>query len=237
MTISGRRSASPRLEAIAELIPVGSRVVDVGCDHGRLAVGLLATGRASRVIATEVDDAILASLRARDLPAVQDGRLALRVGDGFDALRGEDRADVAVLAGMGASTICGILSSVPRVTGIRRAVLQPQSDAGRLRTWLLDSGWAIADERCVDSRGRFYQIVAAEPGSGARAPAHPELDRADLCEAGPWLVHRRDRCAARHWARTVARYEKIVASTPPGPDRDAAADHLARARRVVRVLG
>lgn len=237
MTSPGTKTASPRLAAIADLIPAGSRVVDVGCDHGRLAVGLIATGRARQVIATEIADSQLASLRARDLPAVEDGRLAMRVGDGFSALRDGDRADVAVIAGMGAPTICRILGGMPVWLGVTRVVAQPQSDPGRLRTWLLDTGWDIEDERCAQSRGRYYEIVAASPGGSGAMPRHPGLSRADLCEAGPWLVRRRDPCAARRWHRTLARYEGIVASTPPGPDREAAVIERDRARRVVGVLG
>ena len=44
----------PRLATIASLVPKGSAVLDVGTDHGYLSIGLLRSGRATYVIASDV---------------------------------------------------------------------------------------------------------------------------------------------------------------------------------------
>ena len=43
-----------RLRAVLELVPPGSRVADVGCDHARLTIALLQSGRCERVIASDL---------------------------------------------------------------------------------------------------------------------------------------------------------------------------------------
>ena len=48
-------SISPRLNTIAQLVPVGSSVADIGTDHARLPIYLLQNRIARYVIATDVN--------------------------------------------------------------------------------------------------------------------------------------------------------------------------------------
>ena len=50
---AGLPPLSPRLAAIADAIEPGSRVADVGTDHGKLPLWLAASGRAAYCLATE----------------------------------------------------------------------------------------------------------------------------------------------------------------------------------------
>ena len=84
-----------RLRAVAEMVPPGSRVVDVGTDHGRLARALVATGRAAYCLATELDPARLATLRLFPPGHPLRERIALRSGYGLRPIRPEDRIEVA----------------------------------------------------------------------------------------------------------------------------------------------
>ena len=45
---------SPRLAAVAGLVPPGARVIDVGTDHGMVPVWLVQTGRAEHVFASDL---------------------------------------------------------------------------------------------------------------------------------------------------------------------------------------
>ena len=56
--------ADKRLAAIGDCVE-GRCVADIGCDHGKLACGLVAEGRAERAIATDISAACL--VKAREL--------------------------------------------------------------------------------------------------------------------------------------------------------------------------
>ena len=45
----------PRLQLLADLVPVGAKLADVGTDHGYLPVWLLQQGSISRAIASDIN--------------------------------------------------------------------------------------------------------------------------------------------------------------------------------------
>lgn len=157
---------SDRLHTIAAMIPVGSRVADIGTDHARLPVWLVQQGISPSVIASDVLPMPLQ--RARETleywGLLQDPRLTLRLGDGLSGIGGEE-VDSVVIAGMGGSTIAGILESCPWVPGCRHQfLLQPMSSADDLRTALHRLGFSVLQERLVRDNGTLYTVLEAKQG-------------------------------------------------------------------------
>lgn len=180
---------SPRLAAIAAMIPPGSRVADVGADHGRLALALAASGRASYGLSTELTDARLCRTGRPKATAAWAGRVGYRAGDGLAAILPADRIDTVVLAGLGGSAIVRMLGAAGPLGSLpSRLVLQPRTAVADVRRWLAEHGFKLVAERLLFHRGRFHVTVAAEPGEEGDLYRHPALGRDDLMEAGPLLV-------------------------------------------------
>jgi len=154
----------PRLLAVTEAIPVGSRVADIGSDHGHLPRLLIRSGRAVWCIATEYGAGPARRLRAGVTVCPEADRIEIRQGHGLDPLRPEDRIDVLVLSGMGGPTMLSILDAARLQTlGLESLVLQPQSGWAGLRAGLGQRGWSVSAERLVRDRGRFYTVMSALP--------------------------------------------------------------------------
>jgi tRNA (adenine22-N1)-methyltransferase len=221
------------LRAIARLVPEGAVVVDVGAGHGLLGAWLLARGRARACVATERDRRSGARLAALgDLPG-----LAVRFGDGLRALQDGDRPDVLVMAGLGARTMLRILESAgDRLSGLERLVLQPQTEIGRLRRWLIHRRLAIVAEGITLERGRFYVTVAAETRPAARPISHPTLSFDDLMEVGPHLVRSGDPLVRAYWERTATRLDRVLDRAPAGRRGGRAGRRRALAGRVLAAL-
>ena len=176
---------SPRLAAIAALVPEGSRVADVGTDHGFLAVFLAEQGIAASVVATDVREGPLAAAKQNISAAGLEERISLRLCDGLADVRPEE-ADVIILAGMGGETIAGILARAPwALENGRLLLLSPQSKQELLREWLWTHGCAIRREALVRDAGRIYPILCA----GGKAQRRP--DAAEL-HMGVWPPETRD---------------------------------------------
>jgi tRNA (adenine22-N1)-methyltransferase len=176
---------SKRLAAVAGHVPQGAVVADIGTDHAYLAIHLIGEGRASRVVAGDVNrgpyEAAQANVRSRGLEQSID----LRIGDGLKVLK-PGEVDVVVLAGLGGCTICNILDDGrPVLERLKRLVIQPMRDIALVRRWLLENGWRIADEEMVCEDGHYYVVIVAEPGA--------EIIKDDfLLEVGPRLLEKRD---------------------------------------------
>lgn len=235
MNAAARRPVRSRLAALAELVPPGSRVLDVGTDRALLPHYLLASGRASSCIASERDRVRLSRVPAASRAIA--ARLDLRAGDGLTVLRAAERVEVVVVAGLGARSICRILGQRDLAgIGVRRLVLQPQTSPALLRRSLEGWGFGIVDERLVEEQERFHTIVAAAPDL---PPVEPigTLTRDDVLEAGPCLLASGEPSVARYWWEELDRNRKILELQPTGRGGAEAARRAALATRILAALG
>lgn len=148
---------SSRLLACAGFVAPGDRVADIGCDHGYLSIHLLTTGRASNVIASDINEGPLQSaVRNAEKYGVRD-RITFFLSDGVRNIPRD--FDTLVCAGMGGDTMIHILESAPWLKSTQyRLVLQCQSKTPMLRRWLSEQGWRITEESVLRD-GRFLYTV------------------------------------------------------------------------------
>ena len=99
---------SKRLAAVAALVRPGAAVIDVGTDHAMVPVWLVQTGRASRVLATDIRSGPLQSAAALVSRTGTGEKIRLLQTDGLAGVGPAD-GDTIILAGMAArpwSTFC-----------------------------------------------------------------------------------------------------------------------------------
>lgn len=156
---------SQRLQALADFVPPGMRIADIGTDHAFLPCYLVGTGICPSAIGVEVRpgpyDSARRTVRSYNLEKLID----LRLGNGLMPLK-EGETEVIIIAGMGGALIAEILESSPQIIdSVSRLVLQPMNGAEIVRSWLYEKGWMIIGEALVKEDGRIYQIIAAEKGN------------------------------------------------------------------------
>lgn len=154
---------TPRLETIAQQVPQGSVLADVGTDHGLLPVWLLLEGRISHAIASDLREGPLS--RARET-VEQNGvldRVSLRLCDGLAGIQAGE-ANVVSIAGMGGETIAAILEQAPWTRENTLLLLQPMTSFPDLRQWLLDHGYTVEKETICQEGSRMYTILTVRGG-------------------------------------------------------------------------
>lgn len=177
---------TPRLLAVADKVPPGSRVADIGTDHAYIPVYLLMNHISSGVIATDSRPGPLQAA-AETLELFRLQQLAeLRLGEGLTVLRKEDDIDVIIIAGLGGDTICSILADGLEFLqkGIL-LILQPMTCVGKVRTWLAEKGFAITEEDIALEESNFYEVVVA------RWTGETALAQEKYLSLGPVLVARK----------------------------------------------
>lgn len=154
---------TPRLQLLADQVPPGARLADVGTDHAYLPVWLRLHGRVVSAIACDLREGPLARARETGRAYGADG-IDFRLGDGLSVVSPEE-ADTIVIAGMGGENIAAILEQAPwTADGVHRLLLQPMTRAEALRRFLMDYGYAIRRETLVRDRGTLYPVMEAAGG-------------------------------------------------------------------------
>ena len=133
---------SPRLYAIAQQVPQGARLVDVGTDHGYLPVWLLMNNVIERAIAADLREKPLGRSRETAQQYGQSEKISFRLCDGLKDIDANE-VDTVVIAGMGGDTIASILEVAPWTRQDKLLILQSMTGAPRLRPWLQSHGYVI----------------------------------------------------------------------------------------------
>lgn len=148
-----------RLSAIAEMVPTGVTVADIGTDHAYLPVELILQNKVVFAVAGDVHEGPYQAAQATVQQVGLSEKISVRLGDGL-AVICPGEVDTVILAGMGGSTMIAILAASPAVTAqLKMLILQPMSGAAPLRQWLVTQGWLFDAETLVKEEGRVYEII------------------------------------------------------------------------------
>ena len=150
---------SKRLKAVAGLVTEGASVADIGTDHGYVPIWLVQSGRASKVIAMDVNEGPLERARGHIRSKRLEGVIFTRRSDGLQALRAGE-ADTMIAAGMGGGLVIRILEDSPEIVAdMKEFILQPQSEIHKVRKYLNSHGFCSVEERMVEEDGKYYPMM------------------------------------------------------------------------------
>ena len=163
---------TPRLRAIAEQVPRGTKLADIGTDHGFLPVWLILNGVIETAIASDLREGPLERARQTAARYGTAERISFRLCGGLDGVA-RSEVDTIAIAGMGGDTIAQILAAAPW-TRERTLLLQPMTALPALRRWLGQNGYTIRAERIAREGQRLYSVWTVS-GGGMPALSPGEL--------------------------------------------------------------
>ena len=165
-----------RLEYIFSMTQASRCTIDVGTDHGKLAAALALSGRAERVIASDVNAGPLEKANELVDRLGLSGRVDTRLTDGLNGLKNSG-ADQIIIAGMGGELIASIIDSAPWAKNAAvHFVLQPMTTSPELRMYLHAAGFQIEREGAVTEDGRPYEVLAARFYGESRSCTPEEVE-------------------------------------------------------------
>ena len=151
-----------RIKAVMDFVRAGSRVADIGADHGYLSIELVKNNLAAKVIATEKNIYPFEFL-SKNISGFN--QIEARRGDGLKVLSAGE-VDTICIAGMGGALIVNILEESPEVVqSARQIILQPMNSIKKVREYLAAQNFTIIDEDLAESAGIIYEIICAEKNS------------------------------------------------------------------------
>lgn len=156
---------SDRLEAVAQFVPEGAKLADIGSDHAYLPIVLMKRGQICTAICGEIAQGPLESSRRAVKDANLEDSISVRFGDGLEVIQVEDSITVISIAGMGGSLIRDILERgkhLNKLANKPKLILQANNHVEALRSWLGSNSYQIVDELLIHENNKYYVILAAE---------------------------------------------------------------------------
>ena len=153
---------SYRLSVIASLVPKGARVCDIGTDHGYLAIELIKTEKAKKVIATDIGEKPLSNAR-KNIELSKLSGIELRLGNGLSCIK-EEETDTVIIAGMGGEVIADILKNGANIATEKDTLilLQPTTSPEILRAFLYENGYNILNEIPIYENSKLYSVLSVK---------------------------------------------------------------------------
>ena len=148
---------SNRLKTIASFIDKSDSVVDIGTDHGFLAIYLHKNALCKNICASDINVNALKNAQNNITAHKLTKQIPTVLSDGFASVDVE-LYNTAIIAGMGTSTICKILDNKKSLR-IEKFIIQTNNEHARLRTYMNKLGYYLNAEKVLQDRRKFYIIM------------------------------------------------------------------------------
>lgn len=156
---------SKRMEAIVNMVTIGNKICDVGCDHGYVSIALVERNIAPSALAMDINEGPLEHAKENIDSIGLHNQVSTRLSNGLREYH-EGEADSLIIAGMGGPLMQDILSYDWKLTqSFKEYIFSPQSEIKEFRGFVDDNGFQIVDEDMVLEDGKYYVVMKCIRGS------------------------------------------------------------------------
>ena len=157
---------SKRLSKVAYLVEPAVFLVDIGCDHGFLAIDLVKSGKVKKALCTDINDGPLERAKSHISEYSLDDKISTLKSDGLlEASKLEENDfDSCTICGMGGLMGIKIMFEAnDYFRKMRVFYLQLQSDLELVRIYLKETGYEVLFEDMVFEDGKYYTVLKVKP--------------------------------------------------------------------------
>lgn len=197
---------STRLKTLAQYIPRGSVLADIGSDHAYLPCYAVLQGIIEKAVAGEVNEGPLQSAKETIEKYGLTAAISARLGSGLSVIE-KGEVNAITIAGMGGDLIRHILEEgYERMDSNTKLILQPNVAENRVRSWLAKEAWEIIEEVILEEDGHIYEIIVADKRQAVTPLTEDEL------LFGPILIKKKGPVFRKKWISELKKRERILQS-------------------------
>lgn len=149
-----------RLKEIFSVLPECEVFADIGCDHGYLSYEMLKSGKAKKVLFSDISAKCLQKAKGLLAEYIDSNRAFGYVTSGFNDL---PQSNLALIAGMGGEEINAIINCAKFLP--EKLVLQPMKNTEKVRENLIKKGYKIEKDYTFKAKKKFYDLIFARKGT------------------------------------------------------------------------
>lgn len=196
-----------RLKQIEKMVDANTRLADIGTDHAYLPIELVRDGKIQYAIASDISKGPLLNAENDIKAAGLANKIDIRLGNGLNTIKKEDKIQTVVIAGMGGKLMVDILNEA----WLKRAqyenlILEPNVGEMQVRDWLMIHGYEIIAEKMLAEAGHTYEIIKARLVKQVLPLTESELF------FGPKILNDKEPVFYQKWQRQLAYYNKLLAN-------------------------
>lgn len=150
---------SKRLQAVATLVDIGARVIDVGCDHAYLDI-FLTQNNNNKCIATDINENALDIAKKNIKKYKLTDKIETRLTNGLTGIE-INNGDNIVISGMGTHTILEILKTNNLSDTL---IISSNNNVDILRKEVVELGFYIDSEIFLIDKNKPYIIIKFKRG-------------------------------------------------------------------------
>lgn len=221
---------SKRLATVADYVPQGARLADVGSDHAYLPLFLVEQSRIEFAVAGEVVQGPYQSALQNVEQAGQSDKISVRLANGLAAVELADQVSTVTIAGMGGRLIADILEAgKDKLVSVERLILQPNNREDDVRRWLVAHDFQIITEEILEENDKIYEILVAEKGQSDLT--------ADQLRFGPYLLEDQSATFQKKWLMELDKLTYALEQVPleRQADRSAISQKIQQIQEVLHV--
>lgn len=194
---------SSRLKTIADLVPVGSYLADVGSDHGELPLYLLEEKKIIGALAIENKSGPFSRLSLAITSSPYASQVVLSLSDGISKLT--PNVNTVVLAGMGGLLIKKILlSHSDNLKKVNTIIIDAHKEKEDAIMALSSLSYKIVEANFLIDKGKPYFIFKATKSLDKVSYSREE------CYLGPTLKEKHDESWKQYFLSEEERMEKLL---------------------------
>ena len=150
---------SNRLLKIASLVKNHDVIIDVGCDHALLDIYLTKNKIVKKAIATDITNGAI-NMALKNVSYYDCLNVDVRLGDGLDTLKKEDKVSLIIMSGLGNQKIVSILNNnKEKICNVNELIIQSNTGYYELRKEVVKLGYFIEDEVLIKENNIIYVII------------------------------------------------------------------------------
>lgn len=154
---------SNRIRHIINMCEYNKTIIDVGCDHGYISIGLLNFNKCLKCYAVDINREPLNIAMKNIKKYILDSKVECILSDGFKWFDDLENLS-AVIAGMGGSTIASIIDrDLDKIRHMNYILIQPNAYSKDIRKYLYEKQFHVEKEDVIYSKGIYYEYILIFP--------------------------------------------------------------------------
>ena len=179
-------------------------IMDVGTDHGYIAIELIRRNITDKVIASDINKDPLNKAKLNVSLEGLSSKIDLRLGGGIARIKNNEVQGV-LIAGMGGNLIRDILEKdIDKVKNMDYLILQPAQNPEVLREYLYTGNYEVIDEDVCEDEGKYYELFKVK----YKENNSTKLEEI-FYEISPVLLNKKSEVFKSYLHEKVDKYKKV----------------------------